>query len=912
MASILAKGTYEQDVSRMADENSNTTSAMSTCDAESPCGHVPVPGQVLQSSKKYHYDCEADPRQNDRSKQLKWCSCSRPHMRAFYCCNWGFFFACLIWFAINPLLPEIRTSLSLETSTIWTSSILSLSGTILMRLALGPLCDIIGPRTMFPIVLCFASIPTACIGLINTATGLFIVRTLVGLAGAVFVLCQVWMSAMFANETKGTAISIVAGWGNFASGLTQLMVGSALLPAFKILFDGDAERAWRMVPIVPAVMASIAGIVIVMISDDTPRGNYHELRQQGQPETHRQFPRLGALKRSTWFLCVQNACATGVELTLHNASVLYFQDEFDQTTESSAAIASILGWMGLACGIGGYLSDKANERIGFRGRLCIQAVILLCEGSLIIIFSRMKSFGGAIVTMTVLSLFIQVSEGTTYSIAPFVDVAEGTVSGIVSAAGNLGAILWGLTFRQLSYGRAFMVMGATAMASAFLSPLIIPNIEVGNDERESVGSTYQSSKVPNIEVGNDERESIGSTYQSSKVPNIEVGNDECESVGSTYQSSKSSKKSVQRVEVSRSALLANADFFRRRCSDSHLMAVVKSNAYGHGIPEVVSVLSGVVDWFGVNSFEEAARVRCLDSETPILVMGMNACHFEEQAIAPLQNLTFVISSIRAIERLRASAPDSDFHVKLDTGLSRLGYRQGDEMNALLSYLGHHPDLPWTGIMTHFANVDDETYTLNQLGQFLTFRSQAQEFAKRPLMAHAAASSAALTIPESRLDMVRVGIGLYGLWPSHEVEQSIKSRSEPGLKPVMQWVSCIVHCHWIPAGSFVGYDCTLQVNHPTRIGVVPIGYFEGYCRALSNRSSVLICGRRCNVVGPVSMNMMNVDITSVPQACEGDRVVLIGKSGEEVISVEDLAQIMGTIPYEVVSRVKESLPRVIVD
>jgi NNP family nitrate/nitrite transporter-like MFS transporter len=427
--------------------------------------------------RKYsEYSIDTDPEQDDKATEIKICSFARPHMRAFHCSWWGFFVAYFIWFAIAPLLSEIQDTLGITKKDIWTSSIVSVGGTIVMRFILGPMCDKYGARVLFTLVLCAASIPTACTGLIQSANGLAIIRLFIGIAGGSFVMCQYWTSRMFTRDVAGTANALVGGWGNLGGGVTQLVMGSLMFPLFKIFFDDDAEKAWRTVSVVPAVAAVATGIIIYFISDDAPKGNYGELKKHGSmPEISAADSfRSGAINFNTWILALQYGCCFGVELTMNNAAALYFKDEFGQSTESAAAIASIFGWMNLfARGLGGFFSDRLNGRMGMRGRIIGQTVLLLLEGALVLVFANTTSLGGAIAVMIVFSIFVQVAEGSTYGIVPYVDPANtGTITGIVGAGGNAAAVGFGMAFRELSYESAFLIMGGAIMGSAVFSILI--------------------------------------------------------------------------------------------------------------------------------------------------------------------------------------------------------------------------------------------------------------------------------------------------------------------------------------------------------------------------------------------------------------------------------------------------------
>mmetsp|Transcript_27275 Transcript_27275/g.40818 ORF Transcript_27275/g.40818 Transcript_27275/m.40818 type:complete len:472 (-) Transcript_27275:343-1758(-) len=457
--------------------------------------------------KKYQtYALNVDPDQDDKATEIKLCNFSRPHMRAFHCSWWSFFIAFFIWFAITPLLSEIKITLGLNKQQLWTSSITGVAGTIFMRFLLGPQCDKYGARVLFTVVLCIASIPTALTGLIESSAGLAILRLFIGIAGGSFVMCQYWSSRMFTKEVVGTANALVGGWGNLGGGVTQLVMGSLLFPLFKT--GMSAEMAWRTVSIVPAIVAFSTGITVYFISDDSPKGNYSDLKKHGNmPEVSAAASfRSGAMNFNTWILFIQYACCFGVELTMNNAAALYFREEFNQSTEAAAAIASIFGWMNLfARGVGGFASDKMSARMGMRGRLIVQTVLLACEGAMVLIFANTSNLAGAIVVMIVFSIFVQAAEGSTYGIVPYVNPpCTGSIAGIVGAGGNSGAVGFGLAFRQLArYKDAFIVMGCVILASAGLSAFIFikghASLLCGSDDPNIIGKGALSVPEPDAE-----------------------------------------------------------------------------------------------------------------------------------------------------------------------------------------------------------------------------------------------------------------------------------------------------------------------------------------------------------------------------------------------------------------------------
>jgi NNP family nitrate/nitrite transporter-like MFS transporter len=253
-------------------------------------------------------------------------------------------------------------------------------------------------------------------------------------------------------------------------------MGSLLFPLFKIFYNDDSEKAWRTVCAVPAVFAFAFGITLYYISDDAPKGNYTELKKHGaMPEISAAASfRSGAINFNTWVLFIQYACCFGVELTMNNAAALYFKDEFNQSTESAAAIASIFGWMNLfARGLGGWASDLGNAKMGMRGRIIVHTIFLMAEGALVLVFAQTKSLAGAICVMVIFSLNVQAAEGTSYGIVPYIDPpSTGSIAGIVGAGGNSGAVAFGMGFRQLDYEAAFMIMGFSILGSSLLSVFI--------------------------------------------------------------------------------------------------------------------------------------------------------------------------------------------------------------------------------------------------------------------------------------------------------------------------------------------------------------------------------------------------------------------------------------------------------
>jgi len=455
------------------DDNDNKDAGNPDYDNEAP----EIPNYENKEEPTFHLKVDKD--QDYKATELKLCSFRRPHMRAFHYSWWSFFIAFFVWFAIAPLLPEIKSTLDLTDQQIWTTNIVAVAGDIFMRFVFGSLCDKYGARIPMGGVLMFASIPVALTGTVTSLAGLCVLRLFIGVAGSCFVMCQCWSTRMFAKELVGTANALVGGWGNVGGGVTQIVMGTLLFPLFEWIYDGDSAKAWRTVCVVPAVVAFSTGVLVICTSEDCPLGNYKDLKKSGEmPEVSAAASfRRGATDFNTWLLYIQYGCCFGVELTMNNAAVSYFVDTFQLDTPAASAIASVFGFMNIfARGIGGFMSDKASARIGMRGRILVQMVFLFLEGICIFIFAVMETLWAAILLLTIFSIFVQAAEGSTYGIVPYVNPkASGAVSGIVGAGGPSGAVLFGLGFRQLISNpkHPYFLMAGVVIFSGLLSFVLV-------------------------------------------------------------------------------------------------------------------------------------------------------------------------------------------------------------------------------------------------------------------------------------------------------------------------------------------------------------------------------------------------------------------------------------------------------
>lgn len=372
-----------------------------------------------------------------------------------------------------------------------------------------------------------------------------------------------------------------------------------------------------------------------------------------------------------------------------------------------------------------------------------------------------------------------------------------------------------------------------------------------------------------------------------------------------------------RIYLSRSAFSHNIALFRKLIgSKTKFTAIIKSNAYGHGLLATASIaLDAGADYLGVNSLEEAVSIRRVFAKATILIMGSIPNLQERKAELADENFWVMVSRVEEIEILAKLSPAPKIHLKVDTGMSRLGipFQNAEVLAKEIS----EKKLPLSGIATHFASTEDFTehsYSMLQLGRF---QDTIDTFAKHgfiDLICHCASSASAMLFSEARMDLVRVGISLYGLWPSLETKLSLSlMKKDVGmLKPALSWKTQIQHIQNLNPGTFVGYGSTFKTTHETRLAVVPVGYYEGLDRKLSNHGYMLIRGERAKILGRICMNMSMLDITHIPEAKIGDDVVILGKSGNEVISADDHATWTGTINYEVVTKILGSFPRIIED
>lgn len=361
------------------------------------------------------------------------------------------------------------------------------------------------------------------------------------------------------------------------------------------------------------------------------------------------------------------------------------------------------------------------------------------------------------------------------------------------------------------------------------------------------------------------------------------------------------------IQVDLRAIARNTASLRRACGDTpHMMAVVKANAYGHGIVRTAkTALANGADWLGVALPEEGEKLRLSGVEAPILVLGAVNAQGAEASVR--YGLTQTVFDARRVEYLENAAArlgmEAQVHIKCDTGMGRIGVRSAEELQAVLSALEKAPHVHLTGAFTHFADADgeEEDYTRGQIAAF----EEMRRLLPQDILFHAAASAAAIRYPEARYQMVRQGISLYGC-PA--------ANGGPPLEPALSWHTQIIHVKEIAPGDCIGYGCTFRAEKRMRVATLSVGYGDGYHRALSGKAQVLIHGTRCPVLGRICMDQMMADVSALSEgdAALGTEAVLLGRQGGEEISAGELAAWAGTISYEMLLSPNARVPVIYIE
>lgn len=407
---------------------------------------------------------------------------STPNMRAFHMSWFAFFLCFFAWFGIAPLMKVVREEMQLSQSQVGWCIIGSVAITVLARLFIGWLCDRIGPRLAYTGLLIVGSLPVMGIGFAQNFETFLLFRVLIGIIGASFVITQYHTSVMFAPNCVGTANATSAGWGNLGGGVTQ-MVMPLLFALFVGVFGFSDYWSWRAAMFVAGAVCMLTGVAYFFLTQDAPEGNYADLRAAGKLPSKQSVKGSFAVAcrdRRVWALFAIYGACFGIELTINNVAALYFVDYFTdfQQMDTVAAvrtaglIAGLFGLMNVfARTLGGLFGDKFGERWGLKGRVRWLFIVLFCEGLALMLFSQMSALMLAIPALIFFSLCVQMSEGATFSVVPFINKrALGSVAGIVGAGGNAGAVAAGFLFKgSLAWPTALFLLGALVTCSSFLT-----------------------------------------------------------------------------------------------------------------------------------------------------------------------------------------------------------------------------------------------------------------------------------------------------------------------------------------------------------------------------------------------------------------------------------------------------------
>jgi len=364
------------------------------------------------------------------------------------------------------------------------------------------------------------------------------------------------------------------------------------------------------------------------------------------------------------------------------------------------------------------------------------------------------------------------------------------------------------------------------------------------------------------------------------------------------------------IEIDKGAIKANFGVFRGLIPKKvKMLGVVKSNAYGHNLFEFAKELERLgVDYLAVDSAVEGIALRREGVKIPILILGYTLPEMIEKIVD--NDLEITVSNFEyfsVIKKLKLSEPIK-IHIKVDTGMHRNGFQEKD-IKKVIKLIKGNKKIEVVGLFTHFANAKNPAFPKETKMQVELFNIWRQAFKKAGInpICHACATSGTILFPEAHFDMVRIGIGLYGVWPSQETAAFAKDKFK--LTPVLSWKTIIGEINNIKAGEKIGYDFTEKIMIDSKVAVLPIGYWHGYPRALSGIGQVLINGKQAKVLGRICMDIIMVDITEIKGAKVGDEVTIIGSSGKEKVSIGDISSLIGGSDYEVMTTINPLIKKI---
>jgi alanine racemase len=370
------------------------------------------------------------------------------------------------------------------------------------------------------------------------------------------------------------------------------------------------------------------------------------------------------------------------------------------------------------------------------------------------------------------------------------------------------------------------------------------------------------------------------------------------------------------VEISLSKLRRNYQRIRKLAGARQVMAVIKADAYGHGAVPVARCLAECgVDWFGVATVEEALELRAAGIEQPVLLLAglymSDPAHLIEYRLTPSLSSTMRLDTYAECAR-RYGRP-IEFHLKVDSGLGRLGLPL-DRLTAFVEHYRELAGLQLKGFFTHLASAEDlvASQTDEQGQQFSAALAQLRRLGVEPAWVHVSNSAALLTGREFPENLVRIGALLYGYCLPLVVSPGQELPKVPEFEPILTFKSRVVYMKDVPSGTPLGYGANFHARRPSRIATVPVGYADGLSHALSNRGYAIVRGRRARIVGSISMDLSLLDVTDIPGTNIGDEIILMGQSDNCSITAIEIAQVLDTVPYEVLCSIGKRVPRIYVD
>lgn len=373
------------------------------------------------------------------------------------------------------------------------------------------------------------------------------------------------------------------------------------------------------------------------------------------------------------------------------------------------------------------------------------------------------------------------------------------------------------------------------------------------------------------------------------------------------------------IEIDAAALRHNIEAISARLAEGcRLVPVLKANAYGHGYLEIGRLVdSGGFPFVAVHNLEEAFILRDGGLRTEILIMGyIPLADLEAAVTAGFNFVVYNAETLEALTKVAKGDRHARCHLKVETGTQRQGIRR-EHLPHFLEMFKQHPHLELRGLCSHFANIEDTTdhsYAESQLQRFIEIVAEVKQAGFDVPFIHMASSAASLLFPDTHFNLARVGISLYGLWPSKQtyVSYLMSGHENQILQPVLSWKSMIAQIKEVKRGEYVGYGTSYRATSDIKLAVVPIGYYDGYDRALGNRGYCLVNGVRAPIRGRICMDMFMIEVTDIPEVRLENEVVLIGQAGDEIIRAEDLAEWAGTINYEIVARIGAHLQRRVIN